>query len=270
MSFLDRLLRAEQKIQSRIDRTFGAGAAQTPLEMRRAILENVEDRIVTRVGKRAFLYNRVEVQLLAPEGEERDVLVAAFVEEDALAQDIRQLLLESHSDVPPGLEVVVDFRVPEPDVEGTRRFKIDYQRTEDRPRAEKRSAPVAEFTIVKGVAEQPVYQFRRERIQIGRLREVLDKEGQVVRRNDIVFLDNGDDVNATVGRAHATVLFNSERNEYRIIDEVSRYGTRVFREGRSIEVPGGNPRGIRLATGDDIYLGQACLRFVECGASAPL
>jgi hypothetical protein len=34
-----------------------------------------------------------------------------------------------------------------------------------------------------------------------------------------------------------------------------------MREGRSIEVPGGNTRGVRLRSGDEIYFGQACLRF---------
>ena len=81
------------------------------------------------------------------------------------------------------------------------------------------------------------------------------------RRNDVVFLDNGDETNSTVGRAHATVYFNREKNEFRLVDDVSRYGTRIFREGRSIEVPGGNRRGIRLRSGDEIYLGRACLRF---------
>ena len=30
---------------------------------------------------------------------------------------------------------------------------------------------------------------------------------------------------------------------------------------RSIAVPAGNPRGIRLRSGDELYLGRACLRF---------
>ncbi len=263
MSFLDKLLRTEQKIQARIDHAFGAGAAQTPLETRRAIFEHVEDRIVSRGGRRVFPFDKIEVHLLAPpEGEARDVLAAAFVEEDSLAHDIRQLLLESNCDLRGGeVDVVVDFRVPDPAAEAAKPFKIDCSRAERRPRPERRAAPGVEFTILKGEAEQPVYQLQRERIKIGRLKEVLDKEGQVVRKNDIVFLDNGDDVNATVGRAHATIFFEAGKGEYRIIDEVSRYGTRVFRDGRSIEVPSGNPRGIRLAPGDEIYLGQACLSF---------
>ena len=41
----------------------------------------------------------------------------------------------------------------------------------------------------------------------------------------------------------------------------SEFGTRVFRDGRPIEVPAGNRRGERLRPGDEIYLGRACLRF---------
>jgi hypothetical protein len=256
MSLQDKLLKVEGEIRARVERVFGAGAAQTPLELRRAIVEHVEDRIVSRDGKRRFTYNRVEVHLLAAEGEERELLASALVEEDALVQSIRHRLLDSRCETPHDLQVTVDFRAPE---DAGRRFRIDYVRTEERPRAA--TVPEVEFAVLKGAAEQPAYSFKRERIQIGRLREVLDKDGQVVRRNDIVFLDNGDDVNATVGRAHATVLYSPEKDEHRIIDEVSRYGTRIFRQGRSIEVPSGNPRGIRLTPGDEIYLGQACLTF---------
>jgi hypothetical protein len=50
---------------------------------------------------------------------------------------------------------------------------------------------------------------------------------------------------------------------YRICDDGSEFGTRVFRDGRQIEVPAGNRRGERLRPGDEIYLGRACLRFEE-------
>ena len=49
--------------------------------------------------------------------------------------------------------------------------------------------------------------------------------------------------------------------DYRICDEGSEFGTRVFRDGRTIEVPAGNRRGEKLRAGDEIYLGRACLRF---------
>jgi hypothetical protein len=120
--------------------------------------------------------------------------------------------------------------------------------------------------ITKGAAEQPEYRMKKERILVGRLPEVLDREGRLIRRNDLVFLDSGDDINSTVGRIHARIWFDSESREFCIMDEVSRYGTRIIRDGRSIEVPEGNQRGVRLRSGDEIYFGQACvgLEILPC------
>jgi hypothetical protein len=84
-----------------------------------------------------------------------------------------------------------------------------------------------------------------------------------VRRNDIVFEEGGDDANATVSRAHAHIRFDRAARQFRICDDESEYGTRIFREGRSIEVPAGNRRGERLCAGDEIYVGRACLRFEQ-------
>ena len=117
------------------------------------------------------------------------------------------------------------------------------------------------MTVLKGSAEKALYEMKKDRILVGRLPEVLDREGRMIRRNDVVFLDNGEEVNASVGRAHSRIWFDSEKQEFRIMDEVSRYGTRIMREGRSIEVPSGNTRGVRLRSGDEIYFGRACLRF---------
>ena len=63
----------------------------------------------------------------------------------------------------------------------------------------------------------------------------------------------------TVSRRHAHIRL--EGGEYRICDDESEFGTRVFRDGRAIEVPAGNRRGEKLRPGDEIYLGRACLRF---------
>jgi pSer/pThr/pTyr-binding forkhead associated (FHA) protein len=89
--------------------------------------------------------------------------------------------------------------------------------------------------------------------------ELMDAEQRVVRRNDVVFDDGADPANDTVSRRHAHIRL--ENGEYRICDDGSEFGTRVFRDGRSIEVPRGNRRGERLRSGDEIYLGRAVTRF---------
>ena len=78
-------------------------------------------------------------------------------------------------------------------------------------------------------------------------------------RNDVIFEEGADEVTATVSRRHAHI--RAEDGEYRICDDGSEFGTRVFRDGRSIEVPAGDRRGEKLRDGDEIYLGRACLRF---------
>ena len=110
-----------------------------------------------------------------------------------------------------------------------------------------------------GKAEQEQYVLDKTRINIGRMAELTDSEQRVIRRNHIVFQEGADEANATVSRGHAHV--RQQDGEYRICDDESEYGTRVFRDGRGIEAPAGNRRGELLRPGDEIYLGRACLRF---------
>jgi len=255
MGIVEKLLKAEQKIRRQIDGVFGDGASKTPLEVRREILEQVESRITPDRGGKIFPFGGIVVRLRPPDQAMRDVFHAAFVRGRSLEDDIRQLLRDSGVNIPERFQVQVEFQQADPD---QALFVAEFLNAEDLP---EQPRPAAQLLVIKGVAEQAAYPIAKDRILIGRLAEVLDREGQMARRNDVAFLDNGDEVNSTVGRAHATIYFSRDKNEFRVVDEVSRYGTRIFREGRSIEVPGGNPRGIRLRAGDEIYLGRACLRI---------
>ena len=120
-------------------------------------------------------------------------------------------------------------------------------------------AVAARVVVVRGKAEREEYALDRARTNIGRMKELTDADHRVTRRNDIVFEDGADDANGTVSRRHAHIRL--EDGEYRVCDDGSEFGTRVFRDGRSIEAPAGNRRGERLRSGDEIYLGRACLRF---------
>jgi len=258
MGFWDRLLKAEQNIRRRVENAFGHGTAQTPLEIRREILEQVESRIAVDANGNQFPYGRVVVQLHPPTEALRDVFETAFLQEGSLRSDILAELKEADARYPRGLEIVVQIPTTLARDESLPLFRLDFIKPDPSHKIE---IPETKMIILKGSAENSEYSLKKERILIGRLAEVLDREGRLVRKNDIVFLDNGEDVNSTVGRAHARIWFDHDKNEFCIIDESSRYGTRILRDGRSIEVPGGNSRGIRLHAGDEIYLGQACLRF---------
>jgi pSer/pThr/pTyr-binding forkhead associated (FHA) protein len=124
------------------------------------------------------------------------------------------------------------------------------------------AAPAAapgRLTVIKGKTVSPEYTLTRARTNIGRMPELTDANHRVTRRNDVVFEEGAEEANATVSRQHAHI--RQDEGDYRLCDDGSEFGTRVFRDGRSIEVPPGDRRGEKLRSGDEIYLGRACLRF---------
>jgi len=243
------------------ERVFGPAESDQLLLVHRAILEKIETRVQTAArGRRVFPYARLTVTLAAADADKRALLLTAFGEANRLENDVREALEQAHCDIPRGFSVEVRTSDGEAGDSPAhpRPFTIAYQ-TE--PRAAVQAAPPAPARLVevRGKAEQPNYELRKPRVNIGRMSELVDAGQRVVRRNDIVFEEGADEANATVSRGHAHIRL--EAGEYRICDDESEYGTRVFRDGRSIEVPRGNRRGEKLRPGDEIYLGRACLRF---------
>ena len=232
--------------------------------MRREILDEVESWLAAAGRGKSLPFSGITVRLMPRDARMSEVIRAALLDGQALEQDIRQLLTDSQRQAPENFEVAVRLEETATQGEGgeSRGFHIEFSRAKHPARARRKHLPPqVEFVVVEGIAEHAFYRLQKPRIRLGRLKEVMDKEGQMVRRNDIVFVDNGEEINSTVGRAHATIYFDGDRNEFRIIDEVSKYGTRIFRDSRSIEVPPGTSRGVTLRFGDEVYLGRACLRF---------
>jgi len=164
-----------------------------------------------------------------------------------LAGDVRKALEGAGCELPRGFSVEVKTAEL-----GDRAFEISCGT------AVPAALTTASLVVVKGKAESDLFSISKPRTNIGRLAELTDRQSRVVRRNDVVFLEGGDQANATVSRQHAHIQLAA--GEYRIADDGSEFGTRIFRDGRSIDVPAGN-RGEKLCPGDEIQLGRACLRF---------
>jgi hypothetical protein len=262
MTLWNKILKVEKHLRNGIENAFGRQSPQTPLEIRREILEEVAARIAIDEGRKLFPFGRIVIRLLPRTDAMRAAFEASFVRDASLKEDVYRRLREARVQSPGNLEIFVQFQedsAPDSSEASARRaFELEFVRPDELNKPE---IPEVTLTVIKGSAEQGTYQMRKERILIGRLSEVLDREGRLVRKNDVAFQDNGDDINSSVGRIHARIWLDLEKRQFRIMDESSRYGTRIMRGGRSIEVPGGNPRGIRLSPGDEIYLGQACVRF---------
>jgi hypothetical protein len=235
-----------------------------PMELRRSVLDDVESRVATAGGgKRIFPYNRLEVRLLADSPEQREALEAVVREAWDLRHEVADRLRDRGSAAPPGLEVDVQVTEEAGPVFGDRHWHVIYHRDE---RAEGAAAagpgrrPTLVLTITQGRAKQVVYSFdSHDRITIGRLDEVLDEEGRVKRRNDVAFQEEGE-VNRTVSREQARILWDAESTEYRLRTEPGASGTRILREGRTIDVSAHDRRGVRLLAGDEVYLGKACMK----------
>jgi hypothetical protein len=234
------------------ERMFGPADSNELLLLHRAILAEVESKVQTVArGRRVFPFATVVVTLVSAEAERRTLLQAAFGER--LGEDLREAMAGSECELPRGFSVEV--RTAEA---GLRAFEIAY--SADAVKVE--AAPAAatgRLIVVKGKTANPEYRLARARTNIGRLVELTDADHRVVRRNDVVFEEGADEANATVSRKHAHIRV--EAGDYRLCDDGSEFGTRVFRDGRSIEVPAGDRRGEKLRDGDEIYLGRACLRF---------
>jgi len=242
----------ERSFQKWTERAFGPANADELLLVHRAILEEIESKVqIVARGKRILPYARLTVTLVSPDAERRELYQAAFGER--LAVDIREALASARCEAP---ALAVEVRTEE---NGKQPFAIEYRT--GRPAAATPSATPAKLTIVRGKAQQAEYRLDHPRVNIGRLAEVTDAEQRVVRRNNIVFEEGADEANATVSRKHAHITL--EDAGYRICDDGSEFGTRIFRDGRTVEVPEGNRRGERLRPGDEIYLGRACMRFEQ-------
>jgi hypothetical protein len=234
------------------ERMFGPADSNELLLLHRAILAEVEGKVqIVARGRRVFPFARVVVTLAAAEAERRTILQAAFGER--LGADIREAMEGSQCELPRGFSVEV--RTAEA---GLHAFDIEYSAE---PIKAPTAAPAANgrVILVKGKTESPGYTLDKARTNIGRMSELTDADHRVVRRNDVVFEEGADEANATVSRKHAHIRRDS--GDYRLCDDGSEFGTRVFRDGRSIEVPAGDRRGEKLRPGDEIYLGRACLRF---------
>jgi len=232
------------------ERMFGPADSNELLLVHRRILEEIESKVqVVARGRRVFPFARVTVTLVAAEPERRTLLQAAFGER--LADDVREAMEGVGCNLPHGFSVEV--RTAEA---GVGQYQIEYGVA---PSAKNVEVTAGRLVVVKGKADRADYSLERARTNIGRMPELTDADHRVVRRNDVVFEEGADEANATVSRKHAHIRLDGA--DYRLCDDGSEFGTRVFREGRSIEVPAGDRRGEKLRAGDEIYLGRACVRF---------
>jgi len=253
--------RIEAIVRGWTERLVGRPTDPNLIEIRHAVLDEVEAAVEPAGrGERLFPYDRLVLRIASPEPRRRTLLEMTLRDRRFL-DELRARVRRAGAEPPAALTLVVEG-LPEPAEDwGDPRYALELGFSEARTAASGPDGPpAAHLRVTRGRASRLSYDLRRGRINIGRLADVLDDDERLVRRNDVAFDDDGDEVNLTVSRAHAHLSHEPETGSWRVVDDGSAHGTRVFREGRSIEVARGS-RGVRLQPGDEVYCGQACLKF---------
>jgi hypothetical protein len=264
MSILKRIEKQlEEKLKSAFTPADAPSTDREMIEIHRAVLDDIAGRVQPAGrGRRAFPFNHVVVRVSTPTPERRAMYDAMFGNGEQFLEDVRGALAEAGVDAPADLDVQLQ---PE-DAELPGGYHVSFGKRESTPQAPQKPAEqlapaAAKLSIIHGAAEEPFYEISTARINIGRLAEVVDDQQRLVRRNNIVFVEAAEGPNATVSRAHAHIAWDSSTATYRLFDDGSAYGTSIFREGALLQIPAGAGRGVALRSGDEIYLGQARLRF---------
>jgi hypothetical protein len=229
------------------------------IEVHRAILEEVASRVVTLPrGKLGFGHSHIRIEIFA-EPEQRASYERVFLKGAALEHQIRTSFQERGVEYPDRLKVEIELVADLPADAKGRGFDISYSNLS----ATTGSAQPREIrlTVLAGAAEQSEYRFQKQRVNIGRLPEVLDGQLRPIRRNDLALKDGAAGVNATVSRTHAHLEWDTEAARFRLFDDGSAHGTTLVREGSLIPVPTGASKGVLLQTHDQIIVGQAHIRF---------
>jgi FHA domain len=265
------------KVEKGISRLV-VGRSRDPLRIQKDILDDVESK-TEPVGnqRRTFPYNALDVYLLATNDDERARLESAFAERGRLESLILDKLRRVGSDTPSRLTLNVQVTGERAEHWTDELFHIEYRRAEQpKPSGDLAArAPAAaagakaRFVVLQGTARETEFIINKPRINVGRLVEIKDGSDRVVRRNEFVFPEDADSINQTVSRAHAHISYDESAGEYRLHDDQSKFGTRIFRDGANIDVYSTNTRGNRLAPGDEVYFGQACVRFEVGGQGRP-
>ena len=264
MKILDKAAALEKALLRRISRR--TDIRRHPIELYRAILDDIEDASEPGArGTRIFPYNHITVWIATSGAHHRATAEAVFAEPPSIEERVCERLRQRDCTLRDPLVVTVKFADGGAETWAGREYRLEYRRRAAARQAVEAAPTKAgqqelHLTVLAGTAAKQRYSFSEERINLGRLAEVLDRHHRVLRQNHVVFLDGDDESSQSVSRAHGHIQFVRATADARLHDDGSTHGTRIVREGRTIHVPRSSGRGIKLCDGDEVILGHARMR----------
>ncbi|HLJ51269.1 MAG TPA: FHA domain-containing protein [Bryobacteraceae bacterium] len=235
-------------------------------EIRLAVLDEIKTRSHRVAGREVFPYNLVRINLRGIPENQASVFKGAFFSR-FFEEELRGGLERANYRFPDDLQVEVYTtpQLPGPK-EGWLWVETESREAPAQPVATTPRKP-ARVVVMKGNANINELVLAKTRTNIGRTVDVYRSDGPS-RRNDLAFSEDSE-INRTVSREHAHLVFHKRTNEYRIYnDRFYKPGNKndggcglwIIRDGLSQEVHR-NARGTRLQHGDEIHLGRAVLKF---------
>jgi hypothetical protein len=262
MKLLDKAAQLEKALLDRLGRR--TDIARHPLELYQAILDDIESACEPGPrGGRIFPYTEVAVLVATLDAHHRATAEALFAESPSLEERARTRLRNAGCTNADALGVAIKFVDGNAADGAGNEYRIDFRRSRAARELRRKSpAPARELQIavVAGKAERSRYVLRDSCINLGRLASVVDHQQRIIRHNHVAFVDADESVNQSVSRAHAHIRFDRTSGEARLHDDGSTRGTRVVRDGRTLDAPRGG-RGIALRDGDEVLLGDARIRI---------
>ena len=235
-------------------------------EIRLRAIDAIKSKSHRVAGKLVFPFNLVRIHLSGIPDQQAETFRSDFISQ-YFNQELRNGLTRASYRYPEEMHVEIETTraLPGPS-EDWIRVEAESITT---PIVDPTSAPTqsATLTIVQGKAGQLEIALTKARTNIGRTADVFTTSGPS-RRNDIVFADDTE-INRSVSREHAHVLYDKTAGEYRIYndrhyqlgnDAEANCGLWIVREGLSQPVHR-NSRGAALQAGDEIHLGRAIMQF---------
>jgi hypothetical protein len=231
-------------------------------EIRLAILDKMRENSYRAGARRVFPFDLVRVELRGVEREQYGIFTGRFFHQ-YLEQEARNALRGGGCRFPENLRVEVRASVglPKP---GERWLTVEVASQDQ----DEGAAPGAARLVVReGPANAAEIALAKPRTNIGRTVDVYRSTG-LARRNDLAF-EEDTEVNRSVSREHAHILFDRAAGEYRLFNDrrqprgesrPAEPGTWIVRDGMSLEV-NQDARGVRLQPGDEIHFGRAVVVF---------
>lgn len=274
-----RFISGTRTLESRLTRAFeqaaetvsGVNASRPPLE----IVDMAVDAIAAQVqpagrGRYAFPFNKVTVTFVAATPEDQVRFEAICAGPPSIEDRVQRRLASAGCDDSEG-QVFVEFTAEPGPAWKRQEFDLALARVTIEPRVVEKPVTRIELAVTSGTAASPAYSFTDFPIAIGRGADVRDSRNQLLRINDVAFVERPEtdaEINRTVSRRHARIELDEASGRPRLIDDNSAQGSSVIRGGRGIAVPRGS-RGLGLQSGDEVVLGQARLKVtIELPAPA--